>query len=45
LEKGSLIGHQVTGVRMVLEDGMAHSVDSSELAFRITTLQAFREGK
>ncbi|KAI8052805.1 translation elongation factor G [Syncephalis plumigaleata] len=43
LEKGALIGHQVTGVRMVLEDGMAHSVDSSELAFRIATLQAFRE--
>ncbi|RKP23782.1 hypothetical protein SYNPS1DRAFT_33348 [Syncephalis pseudoplumigaleata] len=43
LEKGALIGHQVTGVRMVLEDGMAHSVDSSELAFRLAALHAFRE--
>lgn len=28
---------------MVLEDGAAHSVDSSELAFHIATLNAFKE--
>lgn len=28
---------------MVLEDGLAHSVDSSELAFRLASLYAFRE--
>lgn len=43
LEKGPLIGHPVNGVRMVLEDGAAHSVDSSELAFRIATRAAFND--
>ncbi|KAI3480527.1 hypothetical protein L1887_57375 [Cichorium endivia] len=43
LEKGALSGHAVTGVRFVLEDGAAHSVDSSELAFRLATAGAFRE--
>ncbi|PHZ07838.1 translation elongation factor G [Rhizopus microsporus ATCC 52813] len=43
LEKGPLIGHPVNGVRMILEDGAAHSVDSSELAFRIATKNAFSE--
>ncbi|KAK0547299.1 Elongation factor G, mitochondrial [Tilletia horrida] len=43
LEKGLLSGHPVTGVRFVLEDGLAHSVDSSELAFRLATAGAFRE--
>lgn len=33
----------MTGVRFVLEDGAAHSVDSSELAFRLATAGAFRE--
>ena len=28
---------------MVVEDGLAHSVDSSELAFRICSVGAFRE--
>ncbi|KAG0173202.1 Elongation factor G, mitochondrial [Apophysomyces sp. BC1034] len=41
LEKGPLIGHPVNGLRMVLEDGAAHAVDSSELAFRIATKNAF----
>ncbi|KAI9250035.1 translation elongation factor G [Sporodiniella umbellata] len=43
LEKGPLIGHPVNGVRMVLEDGAAHAVDSSELAFRIATKNAFQD--
>ncbi|KAJ2726244.1 Elongation factor G, mitochondrial [Coemansia sp. Benny D115] len=43
LQEGIMIGHPVVGVRMVLEDGAAHSVDSSELAFRLATLNAFRE--
>ncbi|GJQ08773.1 hypothetical protein GpartN1_g564.t1 [Galdieria partita] len=42
-ERGSLTGHRVQGVRMVLEDGKSHSVDSSELAFRIAAIMAFRE--
>ncbi|KAI9316022.1 translation elongation factor G [Dichotomocladium elegans] len=43
LEKGPLIGHPVNGVKMVLEDGAAHAVDSSEMAFRIATKNAFQE--
>ena len=43
LEKGSLSGNPVCGTRLVLNDGLAHSVDSSELAFRLATIGAFRE--
>jgi len=43
LEKGTLSGHNISGVRFVLEDGLAHSVDSSELAFRLAVQGAFRE--
>ena len=40
---GTLIGHPVDGVRVVLKDGAAHAVDSSELAFKIAALNAFRQ--
>ncbi|KAF7967121.1 hypothetical protein HWV62_35752 [Athelia sp. TMB] len=43
LEKGTLSGNPITGVRLVLEDGAFHAVDSSELAFRSATIYAFRE--
>ncbi|ORZ36961.1 P-loop containing nucleoside triphosphate hydrolase protein [Catenaria anguillulae PL171] len=43
LIKGPLTGHPITGARMVLQDGLAHSVDSNELAFRTATIYAFRE--
>ncbi|CAG8494583.1 10594_t:CDS:10 [Diversispora eburnea] len=43
LGKGTLIGHPVKNVRFVLEDGTYHAVDSSELAFRLAALYAFRE--
>ncbi|KAF8547499.1 elongation factor G mitochondrial [Imleria badia] len=43
LEKGTLSGNQIVGARMVLQDGSYHVVDSSELAFRIATIAAFRE--
>lgn len=43
IEKGPLTGSAVMGVRVVLEDGAAHAVDSSELAFRAAALGAFRE--
>ncbi|GAB4816300.1 hypothetical protein N2152v2_003346 [Parachlorella kessleri] len=39
---GSLIGHPVEGVRVVITDGAAHTVDSSELAFKIASVYAFR---
>lgn len=43
MEKGSLSGNPVTGVRFVLNDGAHHAVDSSELAFRMAAIGAFRE--
>ncbi|HLV60466.1 MAG TPA: elongation factor G [Fredinandcohnia sp.] len=43
IEKGSLIGFPVVKTRVVINDGAAHSVDSSELAFKIASIQAFRE--
>ncbi len=34
-EQGALAGYPLSGVRIVLEDGQAHSVDSSDLAFQL----------
>ncbi|MFO7731268.1 MAG: elongation factor G [Spirochaetia bacterium] len=42
MEKGSLIGFPVVGVRAVLSDGQFHAVDSSEMAFQTAAFQAFR---
>ena len=43
LRKGLLIGFPVTGLRVVLEDGAAHAVDSSDNAFQAAGRGAFRE--
>ncbi|KAJ7962082.1 Elongation factor G, mitochondrial [Quillaja saponaria] len=40
---GSLIGHPVENLRIVLTDGAAHAVDSSELAFKLASIYAFRQ--
>ncbi|XP_048422802.1 elongation factor G-2, mitochondrial [Pyrus x bretschneideri] len=40
---GSLIGHPVEHVRIVLTDGASHAVDSSELAFKLAAIYAFRK--
>lgn len=40
---GSLIGHPVENVRVVLTDGASHAVDSSELAFKLASIYAFRQ--
>ncbi|GFP80919.1 elongation factor g-2 mitochondrial [Phtheirospermum japonicum] len=40
---GSLIGHPVENIRIVLNDGAAHTVDSSELAFKLAAIYAFRQ--
>ena len=42
-EKGPLIGHKVLGTRMVINDGATHMTDSSEMAFKNATQQAFRK--
>ncbi|KAI9732752.1 MAG: Elongation factor G, mitochondrial [Claussenomyces sp. TS43310] len=42
-EKGPMLGHRVLGTSMVINDGAIHMTDSSELAFRIATQQAFRK--
>jgi len=41
--EGSLVGCAVEGVRVVLEDGAAHAVDSSDQAFRTCMANAVRD--
>ncbi|RLN71014.1 hypothetical protein BBJ28_00013985, partial [Nothophytophthora sp. Chile5] len=43
IQKGWLIGHPVQRLRVVINDGQTHSVDSSELAFRTAMVQAIRQ--
>ena len=43
LDKGRLIGFPVIGMRITINDGKSHSVDSSEMAFRAAAVGAFRE--
>ena len=42
LVAGPLVGHKIVGVRMVLEDGASHCVDSSENAFKQAAIGAIR---
>ena len=43
LKKGQLIGFPVIGVRVVLEDGQFHPVDSSDIAFQTAAQGAFKQ--
>jgi elongation factor G len=43
LPKGRLIGFPVIGLRVVVNDGKSHSVDSSDNAFQAAARGAFRE--
>ena len=43
MKKGPLAGYQVVGCKMCLEDGTYHDVDSSEMAFRIAAIEAFKQ--
>lgn len=43
LAEGALTGHPIQGVRMTIVDGKTHPVDSSELAFRLASIQGFRQ--
>lgn len=42
--KGPLAGYPVVGIKATLVDGSYHPVDSSEMAFKMATLQAFKQG-
>lgn len=44
MEHGVLAGYPVVGIRCTLYDGSYHSVDSSELAFKIAASLAFKKG-
>jgi elongation factor G len=43
MEFGVLAGYPMVDVKVSLEDGAYHDVDSSELAFKIAGIQAFKE--
>ena len=44
VQKGPMAAYPVVGVKAVLYDGSYHPVDSSEMAFKVATLQAFKKG-
>ena len=41
--KGPMAGFEIVKVKMVLQDGSSHAVDSSDMAFQICARDAFRE--
>ena len=43
MEKGSLIGAPIVGVKCTINDGQYHPVDSSDIAFQTAAIGAFRE--
>jgi len=43
IEKGTLIGFPVVGVRVTINDGASHPVDSSDMAFQFAAIGAFRQ--
>ncbi|MDE5898955.1 MAG: elongation factor G [Treponemataceae bacterium] len=43
MEKGTLIGFPIVGVKMTINDGQYHPVDSSDIAFQTAAIGAFRE--
>ncbi len=42
--KGPVAGYPVVGVKATLYDGSYHTVDSSEMAFKMATVLAFKKG-
>lgn len=44
MKEGSLIGAPIVGVRVTINDGQSHPVDSNDNAFQTAAIGAFREG-
>ncbi|MDR1066398.1 MAG: elongation factor G [Clostridiales bacterium] len=44
VKSGPLAGYPVVGVKATLVDGSYHPVDSSEMAFKMATIAAFKDG-
>ncbi|MBO5032083.1 MAG: elongation factor G [Lachnospiraceae bacterium] len=44
VQKGPLAAYPVVGIKGILYDGSYHPVDSSEMAFKMATIQAFKKG-
>jgi elongation factor G len=43
VKKGSLIGFPIVNIRCLINDGQSHPVDSSDIAFQLAAIGAFRE--
>lgn len=43
LDKGSVIGFPIVGVKVTINDGNFHPVDSSDIAFQLAAIGAFRQ--
>jgi elongation factor G len=43
MREGPLAGYEIVGCKMCLDDGSYHDVDSSDLAFRICAIEAFKQ--
>ncbi|HDM79286.1 MAG TPA: elongation factor G, partial [Deltaproteobacteria bacterium] len=43
LKKGSILGFPIVGVKVTIDDGTTHPVDSSELAFQQAAIGGFRK--
>jgi elongation factor G len=44
IKEGSLIGAPIVGVKVTINDGQSHPVDSNDNAFQTAAIGAFREG-
>lgn len=44
IKEGSLIGAPIVGVKITINDGQSHPVDSNDNAFQTAAIGAFREG-
>lgn len=44
MQKGPLLGFPITGVKITINDGQSHPVDSSDMAFQAAAKGAFKDG-